>query len=48
MLFNPDPHKSDQEVLFSKKKESMIHPVLSFNNIQKEKKQKRLIKNILV
>ena len=37
MLFNPDPHKAAQEVLFSRKKKVSIHPVISLNNIQVEK-----------
>ena len=34
MLFNPDPSKPAQEVLFSRKKKTQIHPTISFNNIQ--------------
>ena len=34
MLFNPDPTKSAQEVLFSRKKKTLNHPTLSLNNIQ--------------
>ena len=34
MLFNPDPVKPAQEVLFSRKKKTMYHPTLSLNNIQ--------------
>ena len=34
MLFNPDPSKTAQEVLFSRKKKTEIHPAISFNNIQ--------------
>ena len=37
MLFNPDPSKPAQEVLFSRKKQSQIHPTLSLNNIQVER-----------
>ena len=37
MLFNPDPHKPAQEVLFSRKKKVSIHIVISFNNMQVEK-----------
>ena len=37
MLFNPDPSKPAQEVLFSRKKKTQIHPAISFNNIQVEK-----------
>ena len=36
MLFNPDPSKPDQEVLFSRKKQVQIHPTISLNNIQVE------------
>ena len=34
MLFNPDPNKPAQEVLFSKKKKAESHPLISLNNIQ--------------
>ena len=34
MLFNPDPSKPAQEVIFSRKKKTQIHPTISFNNIQ--------------
>ena len=34
MLFNPDPTKQAQEVLFSRKKKTLNHPTLSLNNIQ--------------
>ena len=37
MLFNPDPSKPTQEVLFSRKKKTQIHPTISFNNIQVER-----------
>ena len=37
MLFNPDPAKPAQEVLFSRKKQNQIHPTISLNNIQVEK-----------
>jgi len=37
MLFNPDPSKPAQEVLFSRKKQTQIHPPLSLNNIPVEK-----------
>ena len=37
MLFNPDPSKPVQEVLFSRKKQVQIHPTLSLNNIQVER-----------
>ena len=37
MLFNPDPTKPAQEVIFSKKKKIQTHPIISLNNIQVEK-----------
>ena len=37
MLFNPDPTKPAQEVIFSKKKITQIHPVIRLNNIQVER-----------
>ena len=37
MLFNPDPTKPAQEVIFSKKKKTQTHPIISLNNIQVEK-----------
>ena len=37
MIFNPDPTKPAQEVLFSRKKQNQIHPTISLNNIQVEK-----------
>ena len=37
MLFNPDPSNLAQEVLFSRKKKTQIHPTISFNNIQVER-----------
>ena len=37
MLFNPDPSKPVQEVLFSRKKKAQSHPIISLNNIQVEK-----------
>ena len=37
MLFNPDPTKPAQEVLFSRKKQDQIHPTIRLNNIQVEK-----------
>ena len=38
MLFNPDPTKPAQEVIFSKKKKKIQpHPIISFSNIQVEK-----------
>ena len=37
MLFNQDPSKPAQEVLFSRKKQVQIHPTISLNNIQVER-----------
>ena len=37
MLFNPNPSKPAQEVLFSWKKQVQIHPTISLNNIQVER-----------
>ena len=37
MLFNPDPTKLAHEVIFSKKKITQTHPVISFNNTQVER-----------
>ena len=37
MLFNPDPSKPAQEVLYSRKKKNKIHPTISLNNIQVER-----------
>ena len=37
MVFNPDPSKPAQEVLFSRKKQVQVHPTISLNNIQIEK-----------
>ena len=44
MLFNPDPNKPAQEMLFSRKKQLKIHPTISPNNIQevRESYQKHL------
>lgn len=36
MVFNPDPSKPDQEVIFSTKKQVETHPIISQNNIQVE------------
>ena len=36
MLFNPDPSKPAQEVLFSRKKKTQSHPEVSLNNIPVE------------
>ena len=35
--FNPDPGKSTQEVLFSRKNQIQNHPTISLNNVQVEK-----------
>ena len=37
MLFDPDPSKPAQEVLFSRKKKVQIHSTISLNNIQFER-----------
>ena len=37
MLFNPDPSKPAQEVIFSRKKQFQSHPNMSLNNIQVER-----------
>ena len=37
MLFNPDPSKPAQEVVFSRKKKQQSHPTISLNNIQVER-----------
>ena len=37
MLFNPDPTKPTQEVLFSRKKKTQNHAILSLNNIHVER-----------
>ena len=37
MLFNPDPKKPAQEVLFSGKSQIQNHPTLSLNNIKVQK-----------
>ena len=37
MLFNSDISKPAQEVLFSRKNKTQIHPTISFNNIQVER-----------
>ena len=34
MLFNPNPSKPAQEVVFSRKKKTQSHPAISLNNIQ--------------
>ena len=36
ILFNPDPKKPAQEVIFSRKKQSHSHPIISLNNIPVE------------
>ena len=43
MFFNPDPRKPAQEVLFSRKKKTQIHPAISFNNIQFERASHHII-----
>ena len=37
MIFNPDPKKPAQEVIFSRKKQSQSHPTISLNNIHVER-----------
>ena len=37
MLFNPDSKKPEQEVIFSRKKQSQCHPTISLNNIHVER-----------
>ena len=37
MLFNPDPKKPAQEVLFSRKNQIENHPTISLNNVQVER-----------
>ena len=37
MLFNPDPKKPAQEVLFSRKNQIQNHPTISINNVQVER-----------
>ena len=37
MLFNPDPKKPAQEVIFSRKKQVQIHPTVNLNNVEVEK-----------
>ena len=37
MLFNPDPNKPAQEVLFSRKNKVQVHPTIYVNNIQVER-----------
>ena len=37
MLFNPDPSKPAQQVLFSRKNQMQNHPTISLNNVQVER-----------
>ena len=37
MLFNPDPSKPAEEVIFSRKRKEESHPVISLNNIEVER-----------
>ena len=37
MLFNPDPNKPVQEVLFPRKNKVQVHPTINLNNIQVER-----------
>ena len=45
MLFNPDPKKPAQEVLFSRKYQLQTHPTITLNNVQVERttSQKHLV-----
>ena len=45
MLFNPDPNKPAQEMLFSRKKQLKINPTISPNNVQevRESYQKHIV-----
>ena len=45
MVFNRDPSKPAQEVIFSRKKQVQVHPNIIFN---KSKLKERLIKSIYV
>ena len=45
MIFNPDPNKQAQEVIFSRKLKKVCHPPLRFNNnnnVSQASSQKRL------
>ena len=37
MLFNPDPKKPAEEVIFSRKKHFQIHPIINLNNVEIER-----------
>ena len=37
ILFNPDPNKLAEEVLFSRKNKAQIHPTITLNKILVEK-----------
>ena len=37
MLFNPDPNKPAQEVLFSRKNKVQVYPTINLNNIHVER-----------
>ena len=37
ILFNTDPNKSAQEVLFSRKNKVQVHPTINLSNIQVER-----------
>ena len=43
MIFNPDSSKKAQEVIFSRKVNNILHPPLSFNNVDVAK---YVLKNI--
>ena len=38
MLFNPDPNKPAQELLFSRKNKVQVHPTINPSNIQVQRK----------
>ena len=37
MLFNPDSSSPVQEVLFSRKKKTQVHPTINLNDVQVER-----------
>ena len=48
MLFNPDPNKPAQEVLFSRKNNVQVHPTIYLNNIEVERTSLRKHLGILL
>ena len=48
MLFNPDPRKLAQDVLFSRKKKIQVHPTISLNNVQVERLSYQMHPGILI